>query len=227
MTEVTKAIKTNDRLTLLKAVEFILADSASIQQEVQQLKAEYAPRWVNNQSANTINLDICEQIIANYANQSAFKGSATALASVIPGFGTVLASLGGATAGAALSMKYHIEMTMAIATVYGHDITVDKEKQACFVVAGLGAISEMDKSGMDPSSNNKFVSLIDQYLDGISQETIKEIFNKAGVLFAKNAAKKMLPFGIGVAVDFSSRKKLMQQAGIKARDFFSTTQSAT
>ena len=45
------------------------------------------------------------------------------------------------------TMKYQIEMTMALATVYGYDIEVEEQKRICLIVAGLGAINEGAKKG--------------------------------------------------------------------------------
>lgn len=220
-----KTDKASDQSALLKAIEFILADPAEVQQSALQIKTHYAAQHTSERSATEVNTEVCNKIITNYANYSAVTGSATALVGVVPGFGTVLASFGGATAGAALSMKYHIEMTMAIAAIYGNDVTQAAAKQACLVVAGLGAISEMEQSDSGTAGPTVFAAAIRQHLETLSPDMLREIFGKVGKMLARNAAKKALPFGIGVAMDFSSRKKLMRQAGVKARDFFSTTKS--
>ena len=65
---------------------------------------------------------VAEHIISNYSYYTAFTGGATALVGVIPGLGTVIAAVGGTTADAAVTMKWEIEMIMALATVYGRDI---------------------------------------------------------------------------------------------------------
>lgn len=65
----------------------------------------------------------------------------------------------GATADAALSMKYQIEMTMtmAISTVYGHNIEIEEEKRLCLIVAGLGAMNEAAKEGGKQIGSKAFV----------------------------------------------------------------------
>ena len=84
---------------------------------------------------------VAKKIISNYSYFTAFVGGASGLTGLIPGLGTVLATFGGATADAALTMKYQIEMVMALAVVYGHDIEKEEEQRLCLIVAGLESVS--------------------------------------------------------------------------------------
>lgn len=210
----------NDKPVLLKAIELVLADPADIKKETISLKEKFQKWHSDSKSEDEINALIADKIISNYSYYAAFVGGATALTGVIPGLGTIIATFGGATADVALSMKYQIEMTMAIATVYDHNIEIEEEKRLCLIVAGLGAINEATKEGGKQVSTKAFVKMTQQYLKGATLQAVKEIFKKVGVTFTRKAVEKAIPFGIGVIIGFSANKGLTWYVGSKAQDFF-------
>lgn len=211
----------NDKPVLLKAVELVLADPKDIHREAQALLAAFQDAHRGKSGAVVRDLT-AKKIISNYSYSCAFVGGATALAGVIPGLGTAIATFGGATTDAALSMKYQIEMTMALASVYGHDIRLEEEKRLCLIVAGLGAINEAAKEGGKAVGSKAFTKITQQYLKGATLTAVKEIFKKVGITFTRKAAEKAIPFGIGVVIGFSANKGLSLYVGSKARDFFAT-----
>ena len=210
----------DDKPTLLKAVEFVVADPAEIRREAIALKQQYQRQFSDSNSDDEINILVANKIISNYSYYAAFVGGVTALTGVVPGLGTVVATFGGATADAALSMKYQIEMTMALATVYDHNIEIEEEKRLCFIIAGLGAINEAAKEGGKAVGTKAFVKMTQQYLKGATLQAVKEIFKKVGVTFTRKAVEKAIPFGIGVIIGFSANKGLTWYVGNKAKDFF-------
>lgn len=210
----------NDKPALLKAIEMVLAEPAVIKKESGNLLKEYQQRYSDSKSSDEINKLVTDKIISNYSYYTAFVGGVTALAGVVPGLGTVIATFGGATADAALSMKYQIEMTMALATVYGHNIEVEEQKRLCLIVAGLGAINEAAKEGGKQIGTKAFVKMTQQYLKGATLQAVKQIFKKVGITFTRKAAEKAIPFGVGVIIGFSANKGLTWYVGSKARDFF-------
>ena len=210
----------DDKPTLLKAIELVLADPAEIRRETIALKQQYQRQFSASNSDDEINTLVADKVISNYSYYAAFVGGATALTGVVPGLGTVIATFGGATADAALSMKYQIEMTMALATVYDHNIEIEEEKRLCFIIAGLGAINEAAKEGGKSVGTKAFVKMTQQYLKGVTLQAVKEIFKKVGVTFTRKAVEKAIPFGIGVIIGFSANKGLTWYVGNKARDFF-------
>ena len=205
--------KDDDKPTLLKAVEIILADPVEIKREAESLYEKYYKRFKSDKSDDDIKDMVAEKIISNYSYVTAFIGGASAL-------GTVISTFGGATADAALSMKYQIEMTMAIAVLYGHDITIEEEKRLCIIIAGLGAINEAAKEGSKSIGSKAFVKVTQQYLKGASLQAVKEIFKKVGITFTRKAAEKAIPFGVGVIIGFTANKGLTWYVGSKAHDFF-------
>lgn len=204
---------------LLQAIEMILAKPEDIKQESLNLISKIE-RANPEKSEADIRRIASEKIISNYSYFAAFVGGTTALAGVIPGIGTAVAVTGGASADVVASMKFQIEMTMAISTVYGHDILMEEEKRICYVIAGLGAINEAAKEGGKAVGSKAFISLVRENLKGASLQAVKEIFKKVGITFTRTALEKAIPFGVGVVIGFSANKGLTWYVGSKARDFF-------
>jgi len=209
----------NDKPTLLKAIELVLAEPADIMKETQGLHKRFKQKYDKKTDDDIANL-VIKKIISKYSYTASFVGGATALTGVVPGLGTLIATFGGATADAALCMKYQIEMTMAIAVVYNHDITIEEEKRLCIIVAGLGAINEAAKEGGKAIGSKAFVKMTQQYLKGATLTAVKEIFKKVGITFTRKAAEKAIPFGIGVIIGLTANKALTMYVGSKANDFF-------
>ena len=205
--------------SILKAIDIIIASPESIQEDVRQMEEKYREKYANKMEEEVIQDKLAEHIISNYSYYTAFTGGATALTGVIPGIGTVIAAVGGATADAAVTMKWEIEMVMAIATVYGRDITIEEEKRLCYLVAGLGVLNEATKKGVAGFSTKALQNMARLYLKGPSLVAVKEVFKKVGISFTRKALEKSIPFGVGVVIGFSANKGLTWYVGKKARDF--------
>lgn len=206
--------------TLLKAIEIILADPTEVKREVLSIKSKYYQKYSESFTNDEIDIKIIDKIISNYSYYSAFVGGSTALTGVVPGLGTAIATFGGATADAAMSMKYQIEMTMAIATICGHDIEIEEQKRLCLIIAGLGTVNSAVKEGSKKLSSKAFTKMAQQYLKGATLQAVKEIFKKVGITFTRKAVEKSIPFGIGVVIGFTANKGLTYYVGSKAKDFF-------
>src|SRR4030066_1562126 len=89
--------KDDDKPTLLKAVEIILADPVEIKREAESLYEKYYKRFKSDKSDDDIKDMVAEKIISNYSYVTAFIGGASALAGVIPGLGNVISTFRGAT----------------------------------------------------------------------------------------------------------------------------------
>ena len=210
----------NDKPALLKAVEIILAKTSEIKKAADSLHERYKSKYMNKKKDDVINDMVARKLISNYSYYAAFTGGTTALTGVIPGLGTLVAAFGGATADIALSMKFQIEMTMAIAVIYGHDITTSEEQRLCFIIAGLGAINKAAKEGGKTVGSKAFVKMAQQYLKGPLLQTVKEIFKKIGITFTRKALEKAIPFGVGVVIGYSANKGLAVYIGKRAMAFF-------
>ncbi len=210
----------NDKPKLLQAIEVILAKPENIKAETHQLLNKYKKAHPDLDD-NKLKEKISNKIISNYSYYAAFVGGTTALSGIIPGIGTAVAVAGGVSADAVASMKFQIEMTMAIATVYEHDILIEEEKRICYLVAGLGALNEASKEGGKSLASKAFINIVRENLKGPTLKAVKEIFKKLGLTFTRKAFEKAIPFGVGVIIGFSANKGLTWYVGTKARDFFS------
>ncbi|MCQ4241910.1 EcsC family protein [Stutzerimonas stutzeri] len=216
----TTEVAPDDKPKLLQAVELILAKPDDIKRESLQVVEKIRTANPTKQE-NEIRKLASKKIISNYSYFAAFAGGTTALTGVIPGIGTAVAITGGASTDAVACMKFQIEMTMALATVYGHDILIEEEKRLCYLIAGLGAMSQAGKEGGKAVGSKAFIKLAQQYLKGPTLQAVKEIFKKLGITFTRKALEKAIPFGVGVVVGFSANKGLTWYVGSKAQDFFS------
>ena len=214
-------IEENEKPKLLKAVELVLADPADIKREVLALQKKYDREYGGKRPDSEITNKVANKIISNYSYFTAFVGGASGLTGVVPGLGTVLAAFGGATADAALSMKYQIEMTMALAVVYGHDIEVEEEKRLCLLIAGLGAINKAAKESGKTLGSKALVKVIQEHLKGATLVAVKEVFKKLGIIFTRKAVEKAIPFGVSVIIGFAANKSLTKYVGKGAKRFFS------
>ena len=211
-----------DKPVLLKAIELILAKPENIRAEALHLLERYQKRYKADRTEDDIREMTADKIISNYSYYAAFSGGATALAGVVPGLGTAIATFGGATADTALCMKFQIEMVMAIATVYDHDIRKEEERRLCFIIAALGTINSAAKEGAKRIGTKAFIATAQQYLKGATLAAVKELFKRVGITFTRKALEKAAPFGIGVVISFTANKGLTWYVGSKAHDFYKT-----
>jgi hypothetical protein len=209
-----------EKMTLIKAIELVLAKPENIKKETDNILAKYRKRYKAERDDEDIKELVANKIIQNYSYMSAFSGGTTALAGVIPGIGTIVSIAGGATADVALSMKFQIEMTMALAHIYDHDILEEEEKRLCFIIAGLGAVNQAAQKGAKEVGSKAFTKMIQQYLKGSTLVAVKEIFKRVGITFTRKGVEKAIPFGVGVIVGFTANKTLSWYVGVRARDYF-------
>lgn len=90
--------------------------------------------------------------------------------------GAAIPTFGGAIADAALSMKYQIEMTMAITTIYERHITDTEAQRICLIVAGIGTINEAAKGGWKEITKQVFIKMTTTYLKSATFAAVKGIF---------------------------------------------------
>lgn len=210
----------DDKPALLKAIELILANPENIQKEARHVVEKYRRRYKTDRTEDDIRELAADKIISNYSYYSAFSGGTTALTGVIPGLGTAIATFGGATVDTALCMKFQIEMVMALATIYDHDIMLEEEQRLCFIIAALGTLNEAAKETAKQVGTKAFVAMARQYLKGATLTAVKELFKQIGVTFTRKSLEKAAPFGIGVIISFTANKGLTWYVGSKALDFF-------
>lgn len=190
-----------------------------IKKESLRLLASYREKYGDKLTEEEIRRKAANKIISNYSYCSAFTGGATSLAGIVPGIGTAIAALGGVSADVVLSMKFQIDMVMAIAAVYGHDIEEEYVQQTSFLVAGIGKLNFAVDEGKRIGAK-AFANIMNQYLKKGSQQAAKEITKKLGIQVSGKALQKAIPFGVGVIIGFTANKTLTWYIGRKARDYF-------
>lgn len=209
-------------MTLLKAIDLLLAKPENIKKETDVILVKYHKRYKDERDLEDIKEMVANKVIQNYSYMAAFSGGTTALAGVIPGLGTVVSVAGGATADVALCMKFQIEMTMALAHIYDHNILEEEEKRLCFIIAGLGAVNQAAQKGAKEVGSKAFTKMVREYLKGSTLVAVKEIFKRVGITFTRKSLEKTIPFGVGVIVGFTVNKTLSWYVGVRARDYFQT-----
>lgn len=187
---------------------------------MQKLLKKYRSRYEGDCREDDIRNMVAAKIIQNYSYAAAFSGGATALTGVVPGLGQLIAAFGGVTADIALSMKFQVEMFMALASLYDHDIELDEERMLCFIIAGLGFVSKAAQKGATGLGTKAFIKLVRKHLSGATLATVKAVFRKIGVTFTRKAAEKAIPFGVGVVIGFSANKGVTWYIAENAHDYF-------
>lgn len=211
----------NNKPTLLKAIELILASPADLKKDVLQMTKNFNQKYSGTKSSHEIQKLAAKKIISKYSYYAAFAGGASSLPGTIPGVGTIVSTVGGTSADVVLTMKFQIEMIMAIATIYGMDIENEEQKRICFLIAGLGALNQSAKEGGKKLGSQAFIRLVRQHLKGSVLLAVKKVFQKVGLTFTRKALEKNIPFGIGVILGVSINKGLTVYVGRKGLDFYS------
>lgn len=210
---------------LLKAIELILARPEDIRQKVQKTKEKYYQRHDKTLPEHRHLNNIADKLISSYSTKAGLSGGATGLIGVVPGLGTAVELVGGATADIALCLKYQIEMSMALAALYGHDIENEGGKKQYYIIASLSTINmETIRQGGEQAAKI-FTKMANRYLRDASFETVKIVFRKVSLTLSKKALQKAIPFGIGAVIGFSSNKTLTWMAGQRVKVFFATPAS--
>jgi hypothetical protein len=204
---------------LLKAVEAIAIRPEEAQKIVTKFSESARTRNPNASKAE-LRQAVAKAIVRRYSRFAATTGAATALVGVIPGLGTVLAAVGGATADAAVSMKLQVDMCMCLAALYDYDILSPEGRYVAFLIAAGGTVEHAGAPAATQLASKAGVRLIRQYLRGAVLQAVKAIFKKLGIIFTRKALEKALPFGIGVVISSTANYALTTYVGRKAVKWF-------
>jgi uncharacterized protein (DUF697 family) len=209
---------------LLRAIEQILAKPADIKRTVHREKERFQKSRNKPLNDTEFNDKLADKLIASYSTKAGLSGGATALIGIVPGVGTVVELFGGATADMALCLKYQVEMSMALATLYGHDIETEADRKRYFIIAGLSTINmEAIKQGGEQAAR-VFNKLVQRYLREATFDTVRILFRKVSITLSKKALQKAIPFGIGAAIGFTSNKTLTWMVGQRVKTYFATAE---
>lgn len=126
---------------LLKIVEAVAINPVEAKKIVEQYRKQSYKKHPNDTECQHQER-IADKIISRYSKISAMVGGATALTSIIPGLGTILAATGGATADAVTCMKLQVDMCMCLAETFGYDVTSEDARHLSFLIAGGGTLEK-------------------------------------------------------------------------------------
>jgi uncharacterized protein (DUF697 family) len=159
---------------------------------------------------------LVDKIISHYSNRCAITGGATALPGLIPGIGTVAYLLTGPLADMVLLLKYEVEMTCALASAHGFDITLPEERQLALLLAAVKT-SEVSsgKNVLREIGEVSWTAIWNYAPRRVSKAIIEVMAIIALQLLLKRMLLKMIPF-IGMAVGAGMNKVLTQRVGNQA-----------
>lgn len=163
---------------------------------------------------------VAEKILARYAKLSGGVGATSGLAAFVPGVGTAIGAIGGATADAAACMKLQVDMCICLAAAFGYDVADEDARHLSFLIAATGSLEKAGVQWGSQVASKAGVRLLRQYLRGAVLQAIKEFFKKLGIVFTRKAIEKALPFGIGVVIGGTANYALTKYVGAQAVKWF-------
>lgn len=210
-----------DKPLLLRAVEAIVAGPTEIRTVVREADEKVTShRKTRHLQGDDKQLAVANEIIERYARTCGRVGSLTAAASVIPGIGTVVALVGSTAADLVISMKYQIEMVMALAHLFGRDISTEDEQRLCYAVAGLGVATQAGLLSFKRFSVKSLTEVAKKMLKTRAKRWLIKLFKMIGLRLTQKGVLRAIPFGVGVVLGYQSNKKLTRYVGRRARDYF-------
>ncbi|WP_224241122.1 hypothetical protein [Hyalangium gracile] len=198
---------------LLTAVERIIASTDSLialSQEHLRLARE---QQLDGEDATLA--AAAESVISHFSRRTAIAGGLASAPSLVPGLGTLVASVGGTLADMALGLKFEVEMALVLSHLHGFDISRPEERQLAFLMASVGTY--------DTRTGSNFLADIAR-AQGVAmwnytpREVSKLLVNVlAGlVLFklSKGLLMRVLPV-VSVAVSFTVNRTLTRRVGAR------------
>ena len=111
-------------------------------------------------------MNAADKIVGRYSRLAALVGTATGLPGVIPGLGTAVSMVGGATADSLVCMKLQVDMCVCLAAAFNYDITSEDGKHLAFLIAATGSAQRAGVKVGAQVSSKAGVRVIRQYLKG-------------------------------------------------------------
>ena len=204
---------------LLKIVEAIAISpedaEAIAEQYLNQSRSKYP-----NDSEWEHQLRAAKKVIRRYSQAAGMVGGASGLSGVIPGLGTAVAVVGGATADTALCMKFQVDMCMCLASVFGYDIRSEDARHLVFLIAATGSLERAGVEAGARLGSKAGVRMLNEYLKGAALQAVKHAFRRVGVTFTRKAVAKAIPFGVGVVIGGGANYGLTRYVGRQAQEWF-------
>lgn len=199
---------------LLSAVERITASSEDLMEVVAKAKADI--RQYANEPDETYLARVADELISTYSTRSMVTGGAAALPALVPGFGTVLAAVGGTLADVALTLKWEVELALCLTALYGFDIRGSQERQLAFLLASVSTYDESKTHTVADDIVEVSATAIWNYTPRQVSKTLLSVMGKVALLYTSKGFLRLLP-GVGIIVSAGVNKALTGRVGEKCR----------
>lgn len=153
------------------------------------------------------------KIVRHYGRLAGATAGGTAMTGIIPGVGTAAALTLGIGTDMVVTLKLQAEMAMQIAHLYGSDISSEEQKHLAFLLASLGATANAGQEAISKGASKALTRLLERHLRGATLASVKQGFRAFGLVFTRKAVAKAIPFGVGVAVGYSTGQLLTKKVG--------------
>ena len=161
-----------------------------------------------------------DKIIQRYSRFAMTVGGVTALPGTVPGLGTAVSVIGGATTDTAACMKLQVDMCMCLAAAFEYDITSEDGRYLAFLIAATGSIQRAGGAAGVQVGTKAGVRMLRQYLRGAALQAVKHAFRRVGITFTRKAVERAIPFGVGVAIGAGANYGLTRYVGHQAKQWF-------
>jgi uncharacterized protein (DUF697 family) len=198
---------------LYHAVERILAAPEEIEHKARELLAK--ERGKTGASLAPIEERAALAVIRHYSLATAVGGGLTSLPALLPGGGTALALVAGGLADMTLCLKFEVEMILALASLYGHDIRLQQERATCFLLAGITTYQEL--AGKNAALDIALVEgeALWRYTPRQVGKLVATVFLHLALLAAGRRLLRAIPLA-GALIGAGANKLLTQKVGKRA-----------
>lgn len=193
---------------LLTAVERLVREPGELIEAVEILKYDDD----GPESDPAYHRAIATKLISIYSTRSALGGALTAIPSLFPGAGTLLATVGGSMADMAWMLKQEVEMALSLSYLHGYDIRDERERWLAY---GLASVSTYEAE----AGRNYFADLAETQVEAMVKYTPRELSKLVATHFGRLALARAgrgfvrgIPL-VGVAVGVAGNKLLTSAVG--------------
>ena len=204
---------------LLRAVEAIAIRDEDALAIAKQYLDQSKVRFPTDEDSRH-QLRAADKIIGRYSRLAAMVGTASGLPGIVPGLGTAIAVVGGATADSLICMKLQVDMCMCLAAAFKYDISSEDGKHLAFLIAATGAAQRAGVETGARVGSQAGVRMLRQYLRGAALQAVKQAFRRAGITFTQRAVVRAIPFGVGAGIGGAANYWLTRYVGRQAKDWF-------
>jgi hypothetical protein len=187
------------KVVLQRLAQIVSSREPAIRAHVEGLKARN-PHLTND--------ELTHELIRSTRRRVAATGALSGAAAIAPGLGTVLA-IGTVTSQAFYALEQEIELVLAIAMIYGHELSGSDERvvEALVVVGVAGGAVKLREdvlvAGGERVAIAAFRHLPSLLLAHGGSRILTRILTRFATSGAAKVAARVVPLGVGVAVGAS------------------------